>query len=796
MKPENLSSRRRGDRVRPGHGWRGRAWQRALIVAIVMAAGYASVDARGPGRAGIDALSDEPDLMPQGIGKKTANFTVSVDPTQPLPGNTSVPGSTVDASGNQLVTVSVDAVRGAPANMTLGQPVVSDSGELMVPLAGVTSNAMVDGSPGTVAVSAHIGAIDIVRPLVSLKATPIPPVPGLQDYVLNMRATIALGKALFWDSKVGSDGEACASCHFAAGADNRMKNQLNPGQRGGDNVFNPTASGGGGPNYTLKGTDFPTHQLKDPEDRNSAIVFDSNDVVGSQGTFSGPFQALVAGGGEKCGNRPIDEFSVHGALTRRVAPRNAPSVINAVFNFRNFWDGRANNVFNGNNPFGDRDTSATVLRLQGDGTAAPVPMHLPNASLASQATGPALSDFEMSCANKTFQQLGRKMIPLHALSGQRVHAQDSVLAAYRDPKGVGLTQTYEQMIKAAFMPEWWHATGTYGGYTQMESNFAMFWGIAIMMYESTLVSDDAPIDRFVGWSGNPPDPKALSPQEQRGLAVFRGGKALCSACHKGAEFTSAASGLQPSVGETNLVEQMFVGGGQLAVYDTGFYNTGVRPSVEDVGVGGLDAFGNPLSFSREWLARLAGKTSFDRFEVQPCLFSIKSHATDCWVPPSPGMARVGVDGAFKTPGLRNVALTAPYFHNGSRATLDQVVEFYDRGGDRRGPDGNDTTGLAMPDGGSSNVHPAIRPLGLTLPEKQDLAAFLRNALTDRRVACQQAPFDHPELVITNGHVGDAKSVTTVKNDIKAADELIDLPEVGATGLPGGNCLKNDLGVPL
>jgi len=40
---------------------------------------------------------------------------------------------------------------------------------------------------------------------------------------------LVLGKALFWDQQAGSDGNACASCHFVAGADTRLKNQINPG---------------------------------------------------------------------------------------------------------------------------------------------------------------------------------------------------------------------------------------------------------------------------------------------------------------------------------------------------------------------------------------------------------------------------------------------------------------------------------------------------------------------------------------------------------------------------------------
>ena len=817
-----------------------RPWQRAVAATLALLMAYAPVGARGPGRAGLDALLEEPDRLPPPGANQPANLVFSLDPTLSLPGNPTVPGALVDAVGPQSITISADAVVGGPSGMTFGTPMNSSSGELMVPLLGVTPDATVNGQLAIPAVNANFGRIDLVPPLQSLKTVPIPPVLGLEKFVRDKAAAIALGKALFWDAKVGSDGQACASCHFHAGADNRLKNQLNPGQRGGDNLFNRTATGGGGPNYTLKPADFPFFRLLDPMDRNSQVVFESNDVVSSQGTFAGEFLGLLPnrpnglGGNlpglqpnqlkafaldvlgpqtpqlgaiaadvlglqpsadEKCGDRPIDEFSVHGVLTRRVAPRNTPTVINAVFNYRSFWDGRANNVFNGNNPFGNRDVGAKVLQARPDG-AAWVSMELPNASLASQAVGPALSDFEMSCANKTFKQLGRKMLPMRALSTQRVDPKDSVLEHYRDGKLPGLKTTYDQMIKQAFDANWWRATGTYSGYTQMETNFSMFWGLAIMMYESTLVSDEAPIDRFVGWAGTPANPNALSVQEKRGLALFRGGKASCVQCHKGAEFTGAGSLLQPNLGDTNLVEHMFVGAGQLGMYDNGFYNIGVRPTVEDVGVGGLDPFGNSLSFSREYLDMRRGKPVPDRISVDPCRFNIKVDAIDCWTHPDPNMTRVGVDGAVKTPSLRNVALTQPYFHNGSRFTLEQVVEFYNRGGDRRGPDGNDTSGLSDPkasNGGASNVHPQIRPLGLTDAEQADLVAFLRNALTDRRVACEQAPFDHPALTVFNGHEGNAVEVVTLKNQVKAKDAFINLPSVGAKGLPKGTCMRSDVG---
>lgn len=775
-----------------------RPWQRALALVLAAVLATSPVAARGPGpKGGVAALVEEPDSAPP-ISAKSPNLAPALDPLVSIPGNPTVPGATVGTKADQPLTVALDAILGAPVGMVLDKPVVANTGEWMVRLLGVASNATVNGLPATPGVLAHVGGVDLAPPLVSLKSVPVPPTEGIELFVRDKAAAIALGKALFWESRVGSDGNACASCHFAAGADSRLRDQMNPGLRGGDTTFTKAFAGPGGPNYWLKPQDFPTYRLQDPLDRNSTITYQSNDVVSSQGTFSGDFQSNVTGasGAEKCANRPIDEFSVHGALTRRVEPRNTPTVINAAYNYRNFWDGRANNVFNGVNPFGDRDPDAAVLQTQPNGTATFVAIHLENASLASQAVGPALSDFEMSCGKKTFQDLGRKMIPLRALAVQKVHPQDSVLGVLRDTSGVGLSKTYQNMIKAAFLPGWWNATGTYNGYTQMESNFSMFWGLAIMAYEATLISDEAPIDRFVGWAGSPPNPAALSAQEIRGLAIFRGGKAMCASCHKGAEFTNAASRLQPTAGETNLLEQMFAGGGRLALYDSGFYNIGVRPTVEDVGVGGSDPFGNPLSYSRQWLKHLGGVPMPDEFSVDPCLFSIRSDSRECSTKPTPGMSHVAVDGSFKTPSLRNVALTQPYFHNGSRFTLEEVVEFYNRGGDRRGPDGNDTSGLpssVAPDGGPANVHPAVRPLGLTEAEKADLVAFMRNGLTDRRVACRKAPFDHPSLRLTNGHLGNTEIVLTLQGQIKGVDVFVDLPEVGAGGAPAGACMVSDTG---
>ncbi|MEM7014845.1 MAG: cytochrome c peroxidase, partial [Verrucomicrobiota bacterium] len=94
-----------------------------------------------------------------------------------------------------------------------------------------------------------------------------------------------------------------------------------------------------------------------------------------------------------------------------------------------------------------------------------------------------------------------------------------------------------------------------------------------------------------------------------------------------------------------------------------------------------------------------------------------------------GVTGVEADrGKFRTPGLRNVSLRGPFMHDGSLATLTDVVNFYNRGGDFNAPTKN----------------PNVRPLGLNGGQRADLVAFLAS-LTDPRVQNETAPFDRPEL---------------------------------------------------
>jgi cytochrome c peroxidase len=807
-----------------------------------------------------------------------------------------------------------------------------------------------------------------LRPMAPLSSVPVPPVFGMEGILADKTAAIALGKALFWDMQAGSDDvQACASCHFNAGADSRPANTLNPGQAGGDNTFGlgPQVAGVTGPNHFLNpGTpgagfggyhdgDFPFHKLASADNRVN-IVADLNDVAGSQGVFSanivgvkvdtrvvpGPVpnvdsdNAFSPGEGSdadagftrspagridadrrvspiKAGRGGLNITAKGGAQvpiiqpastittnsveittsipdavfsypdpadtskkinTRQVTGRNTPSAVNAVFNFRNFWDGRAQNVCNGNNPFGARDEKSHLLIADAnDSQVGPAFVAMKNSALCSQALGPILSSVEMSANGRDFHQVGKKMLARRPLAKQLVDPTDSVLGGMSSSPDKGLSTTYSALIKKAFLPEWWrfsrHICAAADGsvvtsvnpaafqacpasttdYTQMEYNFSLFWGVAIQMYESTLIADQTPLDKFleqqktytlvgdnlknfytiqlppnidpftvsvieldprndfsdqevyafddgygaVGGEGitegtinyatgelklffdAPPKapfpirinysvgPTPMTTPQLRGLLLFET-KGRCVVCHGGPELSNAAV----DTVTPNPLERMVQGDLSVRVYDTGYYHIGVRPGVEDAGIAGDDPVaGAPLSNGEYQRRRVCNDPSLVMMIPGRPGDGISQAPLSC----SDDIARTGF---FKAPQLRNIALTAPYFHNGSQLTLEQVVEFYNRGGDY-----NSGAELKIMD-------PDIDLIGFTLQEKMDLVDFLRNGLTDPRTVAQAAPFDHPELTVPFGEMVGANGYPVQKDPNhpgQAMDGHLQIPAVGKNG---------------
>lgn len=685
----------------------------------------------------------------------------------------------------------------------------------------------------------------------SLKGAPVPEVPGLLDgpdpIIINKDKAIILGKALFWDMNVGSDGVACATCHFHAGADRRTKNQLAPIGRNSSLPKEYSVGKNGtphNPNYQLTKNSFPFFDKVDPSEEFSPVIYNSDDVVSSSGTFSGVhrdvswFQTME----DKC-DRSVDPvFHVGAKGTRKVEPRNTPTVINAVFNFRNFWDGRANNIFNGSSPWGDRDPEAGVWVRNANGTVIKEQLHLINSSLASQAVSPPVDSFEMSCENRTFSDLGRKLLYRRPLEHQNVHWNDSVLGnlAFSSENELkkGLNTRYIQLVMEAFNPKYWsyNKRGAFGApsassnthrlpYSQAEANFAMFFGLALQMYQSTLISDDSPFDRSrVNELGTPID---LSASAQRGMNLFREGH--CSLCHTGPLFTTAAvetNGILQKLNplafgnesfriSTKVVVTLHNSNAGAMFHDVGFSGTGVTPDENDPGLGATDPFGNPLSFADQYIQLLAGNESavVDPYvrDVRPCdmdipisldvntphLFKfthvdglrLQSQDTDgCFLSnggaliPTVAVAQAELQkpnrrrflsaatGSYKIPTLRNIELTGPYMHNGGMATLKQVIEFYTRGGNFQVP--------------ALEFAKVFNQPFLTLPQQlEDIQNFLKS-LTDDRVRYAKAPFDHPELIVPHGHVGDSQVITDSSSlsEALAADEVLLIPAVGAEGL--------------
>jgi cytochrome c peroxidase len=636
-----------------------------------------------------------------------------------------------------------------------------------------------------------LGAGDAAAQVPPLSSLPVPRPANLGEFLRDEQAAVALGKALFWDMQVGSDGvQACATCHFLAGADPRRKNQVSPGllrvrfER--DAAGNPVAVPdpdysfeGQGPNDVLRRSDFPFRRLADPTDRESAIVADSNNVASSQGVHYAIYGA--SGWPEP----DPEHFRVgqgrRAANVRRVEPRNTPTMINAVFNHRNFWDMRAQHEFNGVNPFGDRDPGAFVYAVRGPGSLEKVPVRLENASLASQAVGPPTNNFEMSADGRPFPIVGRSLtleigrrhraiarrlrgqVPL---GRQLVHRDDSVLGPYSRWPRRGLSVDYEALIRRAFQPRWWASNklirvaedGTTtvvtrpdgnpqtGEYTLIEYNFSLFFGLAVQAYEATLVSDDTPFDRFLRDPASAP----LSAAAERGRQVFfnlnpaPAARGNCLFCHSGSLLSEASA---DSVATRGLIR---TSGGQLS--DTGTRNIGVRETADDLGNGGLDPFGAPLSVA---------------------------------VRDSASGSTLAADGTFKIPGLRNVELTAPYFHNGGESTLLDVITFYARGGNQGGASNPIQTRDGTVIGGLSVLNFTAAPDADAV--KADLVAFLES-LTDERVRRRAAPFDHPQLFVPHGHPGNSQSVIQQRG--QAIDSMVVIP---ATGRNGGAPLPGFLG---
>jgi cytochrome c peroxidase len=264
----------------------------------------------------------------------------------------------------------------------------------------------------------------------------------------------------------------------------------------------------------------------------------------------------------------------------RIGQRNAPTILNALYNRTQFWDGRAE-------------------------------------SLEQQAAFPIVNPSEMGQPN--------------------LDAAVARIAGVRE---------YRKAFERVFR-------GPPNGSSLLR---------AIASYERAEISFDAPFDRFIAGEKN-----AIDASAKRGWALFNG-RGRCTACH-------AVTRGQPDI---------------TTFTDHSFHNIGV-----------VMVRANTVAMAREAEQVVApgDMGAVDRTAIQSDLSLLGRFL----------VSRQDADiGAFKTPNLRNLLMTAPYFHDGSHPTLWDVVDHYNKGGDLNDP----------------FLDADMRPLALKEADIDDLVAFL------------------------------------------------------------------------
>ena len=200
---------------------------------------------------------------------------------------------------------------------------------------------------------------------------------------------------------------------------------------------------------------------------------------------------------------------------------------------------------------------------------------------------------------------------------------------------------------------------------------------AIASFERTIIGGDSAFDRYQ-YGG---DDSALSASAKRGLELFRN-KARCVSCH--------------------TIEQT-----QALFTDNRFHNIGVGfKKIQGKEARTAAAFIKKKHRTNMNLSDLDVAVLTDANISELGRFAVTGNMTEV--------------GAFKTPTLRNIDLTAPYMHDGSLETLEDVIDFYNNGGR-----------VKETDPVSGFLSGGIKPLGLSKQEKKDLVAFLKSLTTPK-----------------------------------------------------------------
>jgi cytochrome c peroxidase len=275
-----------------------------------------------------------------------------------------------------------------------------------------------------------------------------------------------------------------------------------------------------------------------------------------------------------------DGKAVSAGIAGRVGQRNSPTVLNALYNATQFWDGRA-------------------------------------VTLEQQAALPIVNSVEMGQPNLDAAVASIAAIPRYRQAFQRAFGSA--------PNGTDLVR-------------------------------------ASAAYERTQVAFDSPFDHYIAGERD-----AIDPAARRGWELFNG-RARCNKCHALSEKMRDT---------TNFT-------------DNDFHNIGVLIVRHNVVALAIQA--------RQMLAS-ADAAAVDRAAIQTDMSALGRFL----------VTKKGSDiAAFKTPNLRNLLLTAPYFHDGSQATLWDVIDHYNKG-----------AGLNNP-----YLDEDIVPLALDEGDIDDLVAFM------------------------------------------------------------------------
>ena len=310
-------------------------------------------------------------------------------------------------------------------------------------------------------------------------------------------------------------------------------------------------------------------------------------------------------------------------------------------------------------------------RLSADGTVSCATCHVPEKGFTDQ----------LPTSKGIRNQVGQRNAPtvLNAMfnqtqfwDGRAITLEDQAKLPILNPIEMGAKSPDEVVAKVAKIPEYAEAFPKLFGHAPTYDDIAS----AIAAYERAQAAFDSPFDRFLEG-----DEKALSAAAKRGWTLFNG-KGRCISCHG-----------------VNQTHPMFT--------DDKFHNVGVAAHKSDF-----------VKLAREGLAALekGDAADIDRLALETHFsevgrFLVTKQPADI--------------GAFKTSGLRNLLVTEPYFHDGSMATLWDVLDHYNKGGEQN----------PFLDGG-------IQRLNLSEKEEDDLVEFMATLTSSRYSAAAEKELAH------------------------------------------------------